>query len=379
MITKKIDYFERIAGGILSSHIKKPQTVSKMSLSRPIQNFENIPTNQPDEIVMITYNVTANFFDKPDYLEHHWENRKEHVFNLVSSFNPDCIAWQELSLLQAKQVVERYPNHNHVFLSQTPSDIPVGLVMWNNDIGAWKDAKNIGTPLIGISISKSLTNIEDVDIIKFWYSKTPNTPPSSDDIKNDPNAYLGNTRTARAFFGVVFKCNDKKILFSTSHYPLSGDNKTRSACAKLEIEKVYELLNNNSIDYFFITGDRNTIPTKETDYFPESVYDEFLKLSNDVNTTYDLRDGCNHYGSSLTFTGFKYEPKHLHFGVDMDDKPLDLFFSNIKSTTSFYHPGAYNDKGLISLADYNEKKTEINEARLFASDHCLVGGYFNIL
>jgi hypothetical protein len=164
--------------------------------------------------------------------------------------------------------------------------------------------------------------------------------------------------------------NNKSLYIFNSHYPLSGNNETRFKCAQLEMNKIQEIAEGNA---WISAGDRNLIPTKDDNeqYNPHTVYDELTKHGKNI-----IQDGDNHYGPSTTWIGFTYDEYKNEVndsGEFADPNKLDVIVSNLDSTCSFHHHGAFDPIEFRLLPLTDSLTEEHTKQRYFASDHALIG------
>lgn len=348
--------------------------ISEKHLSRPdITNYEeNIP-DKGDNIRVGSFNIASSYiddlWDKTPKQIHHWKNRTNVVKKFLLKINLDILCVQELSVTQAKELndfLQQY-NYQSAFLCQTPSEIPAGEIVFNNDINKW-DGKNTGTFLNGIFIDTKKYHFSKVN--RFWLNENPEQQPSKFD-KGGTDKGFGNMKSYRAVIWTeITDNNDNSLFIFNSHYPVSGGSKARFHCAKIEKEQIKKIAGNK---FWISVGDRNLI-TQNTDdetYNPETVYNELVKNS------YDFRDSSKHYGSATTWIGFSNDPyKNMIESNDFTDgKVLDIGVSNKISLNSFHLIGAYNPKNMGLLENLAPCEAQ-NEDRYFVSDHTLIGADF---
>lgn len=101
------------------------------TLSRAITNLQDIPDKKGEVLRVVSYNITADYYDSNDQTEdkhHHWNYRSPFIKMLLKAINADIICLQELSPSQALELYKylntKYDYHS-IFLSQTPSDVEV--------------------------------------------------------------------------------------------------------------------------------------------------------------------------------------------------------------------------------------------------------------
>jgi tetratricopeptide (TPR) repeat protein/endonuclease/exonuclease/phosphatase family metal-dependent hydrolase len=341
-----------------------------IKLSRDIANFQDIPYKEDGTLRVISYNITADYYDSNDQTEdkhHHWSYRAPFVKMLLKTLDADIICLQELSPSQALELHQYFSTgrgYSSIFLSQTPSDVEVGTIVQGEAVKEWC-GKFMGTPLVGIFLSKLYKLI---DKGRFWLNETPDTIPENFD-RGTTDKGFNNVNTYKAVLWAKVQMDDSKILFVfNSHYPFSGDSKTRLECAKLEMAKVKEITRG---DNWVSAGDRNFVSTVQDNeqYNPQTAYEELVKEGRDV------RDAKAHYGISTSWLGFSYDKckNEIKSGDFTNDCVLDVMVSSLYSKFSFCHHGAFNPvtRELVPLSGgLNEEQ---NEGRYFSSDHALVG------
>lgn len=94
-------------------------------------NYSDLPTKSALRVV--SYNITASFFDKPNCLNN-WIHRAPHVKSLLRNIDADVIMLQEMSPEQASEIAHTLQplGYKSFFLSQTPSDIEARFNFYNN-------------------------------------------------------------------------------------------------------------------------------------------------------------------------------------------------------------------------------------------------------
>jgi hypothetical protein len=289
------------------------------------------------------------------------------VVKLLESVYPDIICLQELSPNQALELHEYFGNrlgYSSVFLSQTPSEIEAGLIAFGDKVGNWC-GKNIGTPLVGTFISKGFKLLEWG---RFWLNEEPDVVPTNAD-RGEIDKGFGNMNTYRAVLWAKVQVLDEKALFVfNSHYPLSGGNKARLECTKLEMAKIKEITQGTN---WISAGDRNIMSTKEDTnaYNPATLHQEFAKHGMVKG------DGINHYGVNTTWIGFSYDhcQNQVREGKFQDEVILDVIVSSLKPVCSFFLHGALDPENQELLPLLGALGGEQNEGRYFASDHALAG------
>ena len=315
-------------------------------------------------IRVVGYNITVDFFDGKDP-NHAWIKRYPAFFKLFKNVDADIYALQELSPDQALQIYLHFKDeYDAVFLSQTPSDVDAGTIVFNEHVGKWC-GKFMGTMILGFFYKKSL---QLLDSGRFWFNENPFELPIHRD-RSQTDKGFGNFNTYRAVFWLCLSfpttsCDRKPIYVFNSHYPLSGNNETRLKCAQLENKLIRQIAGENT---WFSMGDRNLLPN-DKHITPDQVYVEL------VRDFHDVRDSNNHFGFDTTWAGFEYDQfKNVispegHF---VNHDVLDVLFSNRKSFISFHHPGNFISHDCdITVLDLDSKIVSRN----FTSDHLMVGG-----
>jgi mRNA deadenylase 3'-5' endonuclease subunit Ccr4 len=332
------------------------------------QNFKTMPKF---DFSVVSYNITVDFSDgkSPD---HTWSVRKQAVFDHIKQYNPKVMCLQELSTSQSMDFVKEFPEKTFLFLFQTPSEVPVGIVCTNEEI-----SEHIGkfceTAIIGIGVDTLSFNVKSFG--RKWLNENPDTIPHLFD-RSETDKGFGNMNTYRAvqFVELEIVSSNETLFVFNSHYPLSGNNATRFKCAECERKIIDEVAGEN---FWISCGDRNLIPTK-TDSEEFNSIKVYEKL---VSNAFDIRDSNNHYGTDTTFVGFQYDMFKVLNIEDVNgngDGVFDVIMSNRKSKASCHSPGYFNSNGVMKLEDYPENFFEINNGKQsYASDHCLVCAVFD--
>jgi tetratricopeptide (TPR) repeat protein/endonuclease/exonuclease/phosphatase family metal-dependent hydrolase len=328
----------------------------------------DLPKKAVDCLRIVSYNITVDFFDDRDKTadkHHHWQFRKPIVIKLLKTVYPDVICLQELSPNQALELHQYFDiklGYSSVFLSQTPSEIPVGEIVSGNNVRQWC-GKNIGTPLVGTFIGN---NYKFLDTGRFWLNEQPDKLPEYFD-RGATDKGFGNMNTYRAVLWTKIEAPTNKIIFVfNSHYPLSGDSRTRLECVKLEMQKIKDITHGGN---WISAGDRNIIPTNNDNELsnPSVVLQELTKDAKNVK--------CKHYGINTTWLGFSYDqyPAQVKDGTVESNAILDVIASNLQQNSTFFLHGAFDpvDHNLLPLLGALE--VEQNTGRYFASDHALAG------
>lgn len=348
--------------------------IQHIDLARNITNFSELPDKTDGSLRVISYNITADFFDSKDSTEekiHSWSVRSFFCKELILKVNPDIMCLQELSPDQAYELGEYFNQYGYQsrFLSQTPSDIKAGDIVDSSGVKDWI-GKFVGTPLVGVFFSDkwilSATNC-------FWLNENPDEIPTIQD-RGETDKGFGNMNTYRAVFytKLEMKNQDKSLYIFNSHYPLSGNNETRLKCAELEMQKIQDITNGAN---WISTGDRNLIP----DGIEGSQNQAYQALRQGA---YDIRDCNNHFGISTTWLGFIYDKfrnilKTENDSTDFKDKSvLDIMVSNIKPEISFHLHGAFVEDALLPLT--GQMSLEHNDNPAYTSDHALIGADFEM-
>lgn len=360
--------------------LKWQNTIEFNRLTRPIANFQSIPTKSDDigVVRVISYNITAEFFDNKDTTNdgrHKWQMRSLYVKKILTDIDADVICLQELSTHQALEINDYLSSrYNGLFLSQTPSEIdPAGSIVLNDEIKDWSGL-NCGTPLVATFVRKSYHISNDgMNSGRFWLKEEPDVVPINDD-RGVTDKGFGNMNTYRAVLWskVIETQSNKHFFVFNSHYPLSGDNLTRLRCAEVEVSKIKEITNE---DLWVSVGDKNLIDKDES--IKNDIYNVLTSIGS------DSRDHVygRHYGHSGTWLGFSYDKETRDVSTKSDGDVLDLIVSNAESLLSFFHPVGIVDGEIKALEYYNDSGVirEMNESRYFASDHCLIGADLELL
>jgi endonuclease/exonuclease/phosphatase family metal-dependent hydrolase len=317
---------------------------------------------EEDNVSFSSFNITADFFDKKeiDYKNHTWANRRKAVFETIKQKSPDVLALQELSPDQAFELTD-IAGYKSFFLSQTPSQVEVGLIVEGKTVKEWI-GKNVGTPLIGIFYKEN--KFEFIDKGRFWLKEEPDVLPVYTD-RSETDKGFGNMNTYRATLWVHLKhLNSNKSVFAfNSHYPLSGGPQTRLKCAEMERKKINEIAQNN---FWISMGDRNIIFELGT-----------LAEVGDIGALKPLLENAynavsnNHYGPRATWAGFNYEPKcknPIHEGSLKCPTAMDIIVSNHPSKRSEHVVTQFNAEN--EEIEFNPKV--LKEDRNIASDHLMV-------
>lgn len=350
--------------------MSKTANRDNLGLKRPIDNFIDVGSKDSDDIRVVSYNITADFFDSKDKTEdqhHKWSNRSSYVKQLLTNLDADVMCFQELSPDQALELAQAFGNkYNSVFLSQSPSEIETGKIVTGEEVGDWV-GKFAGTPPVGTFVSKDW---EIKNSGRFWLNENPDEIPTNRD-RSEIDKGFGNMNTYRAVLWTELQHKDaeRPIFIFNSHYPLSGGNDTRAKCAEVEMQKIKEIVGDH---HWISMGDRNAINDTES---PERVYEALTTIGHDV------RDVGDHRGPSHTFLGFNYD----HFQTKLEHRPEsprhsipDLMVSDMDAKKSFHEPGGF-DPATKTLVGMNPKLLEqcLEQGKRFiASDHALVGADF---
>jgi tetratricopeptide (TPR) repeat protein/endonuclease/exonuclease/phosphatase family metal-dependent hydrolase len=335
-----------------------------------VSKSENLLEKASDTIGLVSYNITADYFDEKDKTadgHHHWKFRSPFVIKLLESVYPDIICLQELSPNQALELHQYFGGklgYSSVFLSQTPSDIPAGEIAYNEAVGKWCE-KNIGTPLIATFISSSYKFLE---VNRFWLNESPDEVPGNID-RGKTDKGFGNMNSYRAVLWAKVQVLDEKAFFVfNSHYPLSGGNKARIECARLEMQKIKEITQGA---HWASAGDRNVIPSKDDTELcnPATVHNELSKHGQSKESS------SKHDGINTTWLGFSYDEhqNQIKGGKFQDDTVLDVIISSLNPVCSFFLHGAFDPAKQELLPLLGTLGDEQNDGRYFASDHALVG------
>lgn len=318
---------------------------------------------------MTSANVCADFFDPKDekLSRHRWAERASAVEERQRQLDADVFALQELSPAQALYFCEKFPDYEGVFLSQTPSDIDAGVIARGAEVADWV-GKYVGTALIGTFVRKGCL----IKTGRFWLNEEPHKVPTARD-RAETDKGFGNMNTYRAVLWVKVadsKSKKRKALYVfNSHYPLSGDGRTRFECARVERREIDALVNEASGAMPWVScADRNLI-FRDTDgeYTTSAIHKELIK------DCHDSQEAKHHYGPALTWLGFSYDSFKTPLSDASQWQTLDTIMSSVRPLNSFCHPGALVDGQLLSLEKYPDALKDLDEQRAFASDHCLIG------
>lgn len=323
----------------------------------------------PNVIRVISYNITANFFDRNDTTpdkRHVWASRAQYVKKALKNYGAHIMCLQELSVLQAIELYEYFSNeYDCIFLNQTPSDIETtGEIVGNDDLHKWENAANIGTPLIGIFVKKS-AGFTVQESGRFWLNEQPDEIPTARDRAQTDKGF-GNMNTYRAvLWGKIYnEILGKHFYVFNSHYPLSGNSYARLKCAETEMNKIRLIADNFP---WVSCGDRNIIPLNDTEECNKNHVYSML-------TSYG-RDAINpnvHRGISNTWMGFTYDRETRE--LNTENEVLDVTVTNMETLLSVHDPVAFKEGEIIPIELLNDETvvSYINNERYLASDHCLV-------
>lgn len=318
---------------------------------------------------IISYNVCASFFsDKSE--QNKWSLRSERVFSLIRSRNAKVVCIQELSTEQCCDFVKEFQaDYDLYFLSQTPSELPLGMIVKNEQVFDWK-GRNAGTAIIAYMLNKKRVSL--IEINRFWLNEAVDiTTLPMDKVYTDralTDKGFGNFNTYRAVFWVkVIDMDTKEYVFVfNSHYPLSGDNATRFKCAEFERAMISKIA--GSYDWFAV-GDRNFIVKKEVDKDEEYC----IMAKNALNkNAFPFHDAESFFGmKNNTWIGFDYDD----FAVwkKGSESILDYCVSSIQPKICYHLHGAYKNKEWLPFYD----PIEFGKVQT-ASDHALVHAVFDL-
>ncbi|WP_010304547.1 endonuclease/exonuclease/phosphatase [Candidatus Odyssella thessalonicensis] len=309
-----------------------------------------------------SFNISADFFDKkePEFQYHKWSHRRSAVLQTINEINPDILGVQELSPIQALEL-SQISGYTSFFLSQTPSNIEVGIIVEGAEVKEWI-GKNIGTPTVGILYKTEKFKLEDKG--RFWLKEDPDALPIHRD-RSQTDKGFGNMNTYRGplWVHLIHLPTKKSVYIYNSHYPLSGNHDTRLNCARIERQKIEEISQNN---FWVSMGDRNIIPV--TDESTESDIHALAPLLEDAYNAVNPK-GC-HGGPAATFVGFNYDTykNPIEEGCLKQPKVLDVIVSNKPSLRSQHVLTQFSpETGEVEL-----NPASLTENRTFASDHLMV-------
>jgi hypothetical protein len=191
-----------------------------------------------------------------------------------------------------------------------------------------------------------------------WLKPDHNVIPSPDQLdRGTSDKGFGNFNTFRATFWIELEINNRKIYVFNSHYPLSGDSKTRIACALKEREIIKQIAKDN---LWFNCGDKNLLPNLPTD---TNEHNAKTILDTLIGNDYLFRnEDIAHEGINTSWLGFNYD-KFLCKDVGNDTTLLDAIISNIKAIKSIILPNA---------------NSEILDNHCYPSDHAIIAAHYNI-
>ena len=262
-----------------------------------------------NEVNVCSWNVCADFFGKGTH--HEWSARAPKVKSYLANGNFDVICLQELSPDQALEIYT-YINdsndnkYNMITLSQTPSEVPTGAIVVNEEVGEWV-GKFVGTALISILVKGEITKSG-----RFWLNSEPHELPTNTD-RTITDKGFGNMNTYRAVLYCSVKIPgksgpDRELYVFNSHYPISGGNNCRYMCADVERYMINQVINDDPhVSDFVSCGDRNLIPNPPgcRDIDEKAV---LAKLTDGYNTqqnaTFFLGNRNN------TWIGFTYDSSY---------------------------------------------------------------------
>lgn len=337
--------------------------------SKFFTNFSYESVITPNILRVISYNITANFFDRNDTTpdqRHTWAFRAQYVKKALNKYNAHIMCLQELSVLQAIELYETFSNdYDCIFLNQTPSDIEItGKIVKNDELHQWENAANIGTPLIGIFVKRT-AGLTIQESGRFWLNEQPDEIPTARDRAQTDKGF-GNMNTYRAVLWakIYNEISGKHLYVFNSHYPLSGDSYARLKCAETEMNKIRVIADNFP---WVSCGDRNIIPLRDTEECNKNHVYSML-----TSCGHDAIDPNVHYGVSNTWLGFTYDRETRN--LDAENEILDVVVTNMQSICSAHDPVAFKDGELIPFESFNDEQivNYINTERYLASDHCLV-------
>jgi endonuclease/exonuclease/phosphatase family metal-dependent hydrolase len=213
--------------------------------------------------LLSTWNLLASFFDgKCTKESEKWVNRRAGVVKCLSTWDISMV--QEVTPEMAIYLSNSMPGYHCLFMTQTPSEVPIGLWGTKSTAESLSDRfivgdvetitkKYIGTAMVGLLIKKTFT-IEKIG--KFWLKKTPNIVPT----EKPGNSAFGNTGTHRLVMWARISLNGKPLYCLTTHFPLSGGTECRMECVKVIEQQIKRLVTRkNHCDPYILGGDFNAI------------------------------------------------------------------------------------------------------------------------
>lgn len=312
--------------------------------------------------IISSWNICADYFSKANkFLE--WEKcRKVIVFAAIWECIPHVVCLQELSTRQCVDFYTEFSDaYDLFFLSQTPSELPLGEIAKNEQVLKW-EGRDSGTGILAMMINKSMKIIIK-EISRFWLhpaidiTKLPKDQVFNDRGKTDKG--FGNMNTYRGVLWANLTFLNQDIFVFNSHYPLSGGSETRYKCAQLEKQQIHEITKGKGS--WFSCGDRNFILKEEKG-------NEILKGNDYIFH----EDSTYFYGTRTTWIGYDYDEWNIW--KKGSECILDVCVSNLKPKTCSHLPFVFvnGDKKGNAFGDITKRKNHT------ASDHCMVLAEFEI-
>jgi len=342
-------------------------TTLQNNLSKLLNKSEDLPEKAGGSVRLVSYNITADYFDANDTTldgHHQWKSRVPFVNKLLSAVHPDIICLQELSPNQAVELHKHFGNclgYSSVFLLQTPSEVKGGAIAYGVAVSDWC-GKNTDITLVGTFISKACKFLEAGT---FWSNKEPDVMPTNTDVSETDKSC--DNIDYRAMLWAKVQIDDSKTLFVFNSHSSLSNNKAYLECATLEMAKIKEITQGAN---WVSAGGHNIIPVKDDDEsYDISIFQELAQYSR--NKVSDNK----HYGINTTWIGFSCDQykNELKSGDFTDPLILDAVVSNMEQGCTFFLHGAFNPITQELLPLTGALNDQQNEGRYFASDHALIG------
>lgn len=208
------------------------------------KDYIDVPDDPDLTIRVMTYNIRSINKEKEE--EHNWDNRREHVANLINRNAPDIIGLQEVTHIQFKYLIEQLgDNYAYAGISRSGIGLKRGdyfLSSIDAPINAYMlFMSNIISEATVIFYKKS--RFEVLDYSTIWLSETPEKPSRGWDS--------GCKRIVNRLNLLDHYTGEKLVIFNT-HFDYSG------VIAK---EKSVELMLNwaEQADKTIVMGDFNFV------------------------------------------------------------------------------------------------------------------------
>lgn len=324
-----------------------------------------------------TYNLVADFFDsRTDDPKLHWTNRFPYIVETLMIDQMDGFVVQELSANMAHQLGSCFDQkgYHSRFLSMTPSEVPTGAIVDHIQVKQWIGF-NTGTALIGIFWKKDW---EMAGQGRCWLNQNPDDIPFITD-RGQTDKGFGNFNTYRCLFWIKIKKDDQHLILGNTHFPLSGNNKTRYQCSQFVVDHFKKLSQKEGCPVI-MGGDFNLLP------LPSDEEKMWLSKITQTFSTFDvscqspnLQKGLQH----ATWIGFPYDKfknKVDQSGqfVQTDNLDLILLFnessSKMESLGYYIIPGSYDPTDQSGKLLENQK--DMIGVKYTASDHCMLVANF---